>query len=119
MTQAEAKLEGPTLRSFEVPGFVSRKHAASDSEISEENSVFVSPEPEDTQSQWRLRLRERRVSEQSSSEELHPRRKKGSERSRKGSTSSQMDAKEESPIIDTPLIKKQKVRKQSSLSKEP
>ncbi|KAK8386677.1 hypothetical protein O3P69_017854 [Scylla paramamosain] len=112
VTQAEAKLEGPTLRSFEIPGLVSRKHGTSDSENSEEGGVFVSPEPEDTQSQWRMRLRERRVSEQSSSEELHPRRRKGSERSRKGSTSSQMDAKEEPFVIDTPLIKKQKIQKQ-------
>ncbi|KAK8372618.1 hypothetical protein O3P69_016223 [Scylla paramamosain] len=58
LTQAEAKLEGPTLRSFEIPGVVSRKHGTSDSENSEEGGVFVSPEPEDAQSQWRMRLRE-------------------------------------------------------------
>ncbi|MPC46210.1 hypothetical protein E2C01_039922 [Portunus trituberculatus] len=109
VTQAEAKQGGHTLRSSEISGFVSSKHFTNDSENSEENGVFVSPEPEDTKSQWRMRLRERRVSEQSSSEELHPRRRKGSERLRKGSTSSQMDAKEETLVTDTPLIKRQKI----------
>lgn len=112
VTHAEAKLEGAASRSSDTPGVASKKNRTSDSENSEERPVFVSPEPEDTQSQWRMRLRERRVSEQSASEEPHPRRRKGSDRSRKGSTSSQNDAKEEPPVIDTPPSKKQKIQKQ-------
>lgn len=119
VTQAdESKATAPPAKSLVSPG----KHKTKESEGSgEESGVFASPEkhiePEDTQAQWRLRLRERRVSDQNTSEEPHPRRRRGSERSRKGSSSSQSsDAREEpaSPIIvDTPPpIPKPKVRQQ-------
>ena len=116
----DGKSTGPTKRCSESPVLTPRKHKTSELEGSGEESVFASPEkhvePENTQAQWRMRLRERRVSDQNSSDEAHPRRRKGSDRSRKGSTSSLSDAKEESVtplIIDTPPpIQKQEVREQ-------
>ncbi|KAG0724142.1 NIPA-like protein [Chionoecetes opilio] len=110
VTQADGdKPADPALRPPETPSPASGRHRNRETESSgEESGVFASPEkhaePEDTQAQWRMRLRERRVSEQSSGEESHPRRRRGSDRMRKGSTSSQTDAKEEPaiPLVETP-----------------
>lgn len=89
----------------------------------EESSVFGNQEKpteaEDTQSSWRMRLRERPVSESSTPEEQHSRKRRGSERSRKSSTTSLTDAKEEShsPLVisTSPSTEIQKVREQKLL----
>lgn len=86
----------------------------------EESGAFINQEkhaePEDTQSSWRMRLRERPVSESSTPEEQHSRKRRGSERSRKSSTTSLTDAKEEShsPLVisTSPSTEIQKVEKQ-------
>lgn len=110
MTRADvAKPAGPTSP---------RKRKSKLSEGTEESGAFGNQEkqaePEDTQSSWRMRLRERPVSESSTPEEQHSRKRRGSERSRKSSTTSLTDVKEEShsPLVisTSPSTEIQKVR---------